>query len=241
MVGASGMWMTLQYPNPSEVTGLYNSGSRGGTAFYNRRISASQYAGVTYQYADTLTHPANASSETVTQGISAFYTIYPMSTLSVSVSGGPQHYQVAQTALPTLSSWGPSVTTSMGWQGRYATFAASYSQSVTGGGGLLGAYHSKSANGAVRLKLSRTWTIGASASYSINKSVTPLLLGGIQGGHTVSGTIRVEHPVGKQLSLSFEYDRLHESYGGIPSISANPNSNRETIALSWQFMRPLGK
>jgi hypothetical protein len=130
----------------------------------------------------------------------------------------------------------------MGWQSSHVNFAASYSRAVTGGGGLLGAFHSNSANGHVRWQMSRTWTIGAGANYAINKSATPfLLVGATQGGHSMTATATVSHTIHRQFSANFEYDRIHQSYEGIAAITSNPNSDREMISLSWQFTRPLGK
>lgn len=241
MIGASGSTSTLHYPNPAEVTGLYDSSSRDGSAFYNRRLSSNQYLGVTYNYSDTLAYPTNAQSDTQTHAISGFYTIYLMKSFSLSASGGPQHYQVTQTSLPTSASWGPSISASMGWQGMHTSFSAGYSQSVTGGGGLLGAFHTRSANATTRWQMSRTWTVGVGGNYSINKSVTPFLFGGLQGGHTVSGTASLEHSLSSNLRMSFQYLRAHQSYSGIVAISDNPDSDRETISIYWQFMRPLGR
>src|SRR5664280_39683 len=38
MVGVTGSFGRLYYPNPAEVSGLYNSHSTGGSAFYSRRL-----------------------------------------------------------------------------------------------------------------------------------------------------------------------------------------------------------
>jgi hypothetical protein len=241
MIGGSGMFTQLHYPNPAQTSGLYDSDSQGGSAFYNRRISETQYAGANYQYARTLAYPANAVSQTQTQTVYAFYTIYPKHNLSISLSGGPQRYEVAQSSFPKSSGWGPMVIASMGWQGLRTSASASYSREVMGGGGLLGAFVSTSANASARWQISRTWTTAASAIYAINKSVTPFLPFAQPEGHTISGFLTLRHSFSSQLSLQFEYDRVHQSYGGIASISNNPNTNREMISLFWQFAHPLGR
>ncbi len=241
MIGGSGTLMKLHYPNPTEASGLFDSDEQGGSAFLNRRISGAQYTGITYQYARILEYPPDTQFETVTHTIDAFYSIDPKHGLSISVSGGPQHYEVTQSSVPGTGAWGPSVTASMGRQTAHTSVAVSYSYAVTGGGGLLGAYHSNSANASTRWQASRTWTIGAGGGYAINKSVTPSLLFAMPGGHSVSGTTMVDRALSNQLSLQFEYDRLHESYSGISAISNNPNSDREMVSLAWQFARPLGK
>jgi hypothetical protein len=241
MVGASGSLMKLDYPNSSESTGLYNSSQRGGGGFYNRRISATQYVGMNYQYGWIATYPQGSVSETKTQTFIAFYSIYPRHDFSISVSGGPQRYTISQTGVPATGSWGPSVTTSIGWQGSHANVSASYSKEVTSGGGLLGAYDSNSGHAYLRWQIGRTWTAGAGGNYSENKSVTPLAFSSEQGGHTIGGQATVGHSISQQLTLNFEYDRLHQDYSGVGAISGNPNSDRELISLAWQFSRPLGR
>jgi hypothetical protein len=241
MVGASGTLMELRYPNPSEVSGLYNCDDRGSSGYYNRRITATQYVGADYQYSQSFAYPMNAQSETETHTVYAFYTIYPKHTFSISVSGGPQHYKVSQTSLPASSAWGPIVMASGGWQGLHTNVAASYSREVTGGGGLLGAFVSTSATASVRRQITRTWTMGGSASYAINKSVTPSLLFAAQEGHTIVGHATLNHTLTDRLGVNFEYNRLHQSYVGIGAISSNPDSDRETVSLSWQVSRPLGR
>lgn len=241
MIGASGLSTVLHYPNSSETPGLYNSSSRGGSAFYSHRISPSQYFGVTYQYLDMLTFPTGGESTTTTSTLMGYYTIYFDNRLSISVSGGPQHYELTGALLPTLNSWATSVSASMGWQGERTGFAASYSQSVTGGGGLLGAYRTKAANMSGNWRLARTWTTGVSGTYSIINAIDAISSAGDQNGHTLSGSVTLEHPIGSQVSLAFHYDRIHQGYEGIAAIAANPDSDRESISITWNFQRPLGR
>jgi hypothetical protein len=241
MIGASGSSTLLHYPNPTQTAGLYDSSSHGGTVFYNRRISRTQYFGATYQYQDMLTSLAGGTDTTQTHTVNGFYSVYPVARLSLSVSGGPQHYQVAESQLPAMGSWGPFISPSVGWQGNHTNFSASYSQSVTGGGGLVGAYHSTGANAAARWQMSRTWTVSASGAYALNKSVSAVSAAGTQGGHTVTGVTTLEHSIWNQFSLTFNYEHINQKYDGIPAISSNPNIDRETISINWNFMRPLGR
>ncbi len=240
-IGGSGNEMELDYPNPAQTPGLYDSNSRGGSAFYNRRISSTQYLGATYQYLDMLSTPGNGIDTTQTHTISGSYTFHPMARLSMSVSGGPQYYQSVQTPLPATGSWGPSVAASMGWQGTHTSFAASYSQGVTGGGGLLGAYNSKSASATARWQMTRAWTGSASGAYSINKTIGGVFNTEGQNGHSTSESATLDHSIGEQLDIAFHYDHIDQSFSGIAVIAANPNSDRETISISWHFQRPLGR
>jgi outer membrane protein assembly factor BamA len=129
----------------------------------------------------------------------------------------------------------------MGWQGLHTNFAVGYSRIVTGGGGLLGAFHSNSANASARWQLARTWTVGAAASYAIYKNVTPFFSLSSPGGHTVSGTVSVQHPISEYFNAELGYTRLHQSYSGIAVISNAPDANREFVSVSYQFARPLGR
>lgn len=240
MVGASGTSTMLRFPKRSEVPGLFDSDSQGGSGFYSARLSRRQYLGASYSYSRTLTTiSAGTGGETQTYVISPFYSFYPVERLSVSVSGGPQHYKITQTSLSDISSWRPSVSATVGWQGTHTSFSANYSQAVTAGGGLLGGYRSRSAEAIAQWQMSRKWTAGADASYGINVSLSPLLLN-YQGGHSVSGQATVQHAIGRQITLQFEYDRVHQSYGGIKAISLNPDSDRVGVSVSWQFIHPLG-
>lgn len=241
MIGVSGMATLLRYPNPAETSGLYDSSSRGGAVFYNHRVSESQYAGATYEYSQFLTYPTNATSETQTHTISAFYTLYLKRRLSLSISGGPQYYLVTQAPLPSSSAWQPSVMASIGWQGRHTSFAASYLREVTGGGGLLGAYKTSSVATSARWQIARNWTAGANGAYSNYSNVSPLLFTANSGGHSTSGSAILEHALVGQLQVGLEYDRMHNSYGGVTSLSNNPNSDRISGSVTWQFMRVLGQ
>ncbi len=242
MLGGSGSLGTLHYPNSSETAGLYDYSSRGGSAFYNQRVLDRQYFGATYQYADILSYPTGETSTTQMQSVMGYYTIYAKSKLSFSILAGPQYYETSLPPIPVLSGWGPSVTASTGWQGMRTSLSASYSQSVTGGGGLLGAYHSKSANATARWQMSRTWTGNVDGAYSIIKSVSPqFALFGVENGHTVSGDMMAAHSMGAHWNISFSYVHIHLSYGNIAALSSNPDSDSGTVTIAWQFSRPLGK
>lgn len=272
MTGITGSLFDLHYPNAAEVPGLYDSSEWGGGGFYNHRLTGAQYIGTTYKYSRIMANPQNARSETQTHTFFLFYSIYLKRGLSFSVSGGPQEYNAeasipsaatpaigirtlmhatsigsqqsadAQTQTVTSNSWSPAVTASTGWQQSHTNFSASYSRSVTAGGGLLGTFYSNSASASARWQASRTWTLGASATYSILKSVAPLpIFSTTLGGHSIGGLATVDHPLGEHMGVTFEYDRLHQSYAGITALVSNPNSDRGLVSVYWQFARPLGR
>jgi hypothetical protein len=241
MIGASGLWTTLHYPNPTQSTDLSDSSSRGGMGFYNKRITHEQYMGAIYQYLDMQTYQANGTSTTSTSTVLGYYTAYPKAGFSVSITGGPQYYHLSYPQLPSLAAWGPSVTASMGWQGNRTSLAASYSQSVTGGGGLSGAYHTRAAEMTATWRMARAWTVGVSGSYSANKTVDGSLPTEGEGGHGLNGTATLQHPLRDQLTVGLTYQHIHQSYDEIPAIASNPDSDRVSLMITWNFLHPLGR
>jgi hypothetical protein len=249
MIGISGSLFNLHYPNLATVPNLYDSAERGGGFFYSHRITDTQYIGANYRYTRIVETPTGAQFETQTQTVYMFYTIYLKKHLSLSVSGGPQYYETTQTsaaissspAIPNTNSWTPAVGTSMGWQGPHTNFVASYEKTVTSGGGLLGTFNSNSAIATARWQMLSKWTSEANVNYSIIKVVNPFLISSTEGGHTIAGSITIDHKLSERFNTSFEYDHLHQSYSGIALISANPDRNRFMGSISWQFARPLGR
>ena len=78
MLGVSGNFASLYYPNPEEVSGLYNSRSAGGSAFYSRRLGEKYYVGANYQYQNMLSYQACSARQTrtQTQTVFAFLSVY---------------------------------------------------------------------------------------------------------------------------------------------------------------------
>jgi hypothetical protein len=63
MIGGGGTVGLFQYPNQTQSSGIYDSTSRGGSAFYNRRIMGTQSIGANYQYVEFLGNPAAGQVE----------------------------------------------------------------------------------------------------------------------------------------------------------------------------------
>jgi hypothetical protein len=240
MIGASGQSTILHYPDSSEIEGVSDSRSWGATGFYNRRLTMDQYCGFNYQYSDSESYPASGTTVTLTHAFLGYYTLYTKWKLTLSVSGGPQRY-ISDYSLIESSGWGAMYTPSMGWENARISLSANYSQSVTGGGGLTGAYHSKSATANLQWRAMRKWTLGATAAYSSNHSVS--ILSGVANndGHSVSGSAKVDHSISDQWSLRMNYTRLHQIYDNISAIAANPDADRVSASVVWRFSRSLGR
>jgi hypothetical protein len=247
MIGASGTFMNLHYPNPSQVPGLSDAATQGGSAFYSLRLSKMHYLGVTYQYQRLLSYQTAGDVETQTHAVLFYYTVYPTSHSSISFFGGPQHANTIQPPLPPLNlvvpeakSWTPAAGASASWQGRLTTFALSYSHVISGGGGLTSAVHMDSGATSIRRQIYRTISGSVSGAYTQNKIIGDMLAGA-NNGHSISGTAEVEQSLGQYLSLRLGYTRLHQSYAGVSAIALNPDTNREFIAIAYRFSRPLGR
>ncbi len=241
MVGASGTFTNLHYPNPSEVPGLYDAASRGGSAFYSYRVSQQHYLGVTYQYQELLSYPTGGTNQTRTDAFLFFYTYYPTPRFSFSLFGGPQHYSAgaqflsaSQPVIPAASSWTPSGGASVNWQSLHTGMAVSYARTVSSGGGLVGAVELDSANASLRQQLTRNLSASLAGGYANNGVLSVASL----GGHSISATAALQHQVGNHFNVQGGYTRLHQDYS---FLAANPDTNREWVAVSYQFSRPLGR
>jgi hypothetical protein len=245
MFGVSGQYGLLDYPNSSQVPGLYNSTLWGVTAFASQRIAVRQYFGAEVEHSRIVSFLKGTDSGVQSDNIFPFYTIYlrnsEASTLSISVTGGPEHYIASQAPETAIQEWTPAGTIGVGWQGHLSTISGSYSHNVTGGGGLPGAYEEDRAAAAFRRELTHTWEINFSGFYALNKNKTPLFPFSEPGGHTVTATASVQHQLSKSLKFLIGYDRMQESYSGIGALAKLPNSDREYGQISWQWVRPIGR
>ena len=247
MVGASGTFTNLHFFNSGQVSGLADSNTQGASVFFSLRASRLHYFGVNYQYQRLASSsPTVGESETQTHAIVFYYTLYPTSTLSISVFGGPQHSNTAQGALgglplPPAVSWNPSVGGSLSWQGQRTNVAVSYSHAISGGGGLSGAANSDSANLSLQRQITKTLNASLSGAYSQNKVLGSPLFGGSNDGHSIMGTASLSKQLGEHVSLQLGYSRLHQNYSGVAVLAATPDTNREFISVSYTFSRPLGR
>ena len=248
MVGASGAFSNLHYPDAAEVPGLFDSASQSGSGFYARRISNTHYVGAIYQYQRLLSYPAPGTNETQTHAALAFLTVYVSPRFSISAFGGPEHadsggqFSVSGTAsTPGAQSWKPDAGGSLSWQGLHTSLALSYSHMIASGGGLLGAVEMDGANASFRQQITRLLSATLLGAYAQNDLlISPPVASG--NGHTVLGTASVQQQLlGQHLSVQLGYTRLHQDYSTVAALAANPDTNREFVSLSYQFARALGR
>jgi len=247
MIGASGTFTNLHYPNQAEVPGLFDSESQGGSAFYSLRLSPMHYIGATYQYQRLQSFPAPGTNQTQTHALLAFYTLYPTKRFSVSFFGGaqyadigPQFAATGSSASPASRSWNPAAGASLSWQGRLSNLALSYLHVISGGGGLIGAVRQDSGSLSIGQQLSKTLSASLAGGYAQNDILAaPAMFNG--NGHTFSGTASLRQQFGQHVNAQLGYTRLHQDYGTVAVLAAFPDVNREFVSLSYQFSRPLGR
>ncbi len=254
MVGASGTFSNLHYPDQAEVPGLFDSSSQSGSAFYSVRVAKRHYLGAAYQYQRLISYPAPGTNETHTHAVLAFYTVYPTPRFSVSIFAGPQYAESGPQfpatpctstggetcPAPASSSWNPAAGASVSWQGRLSSLAFSYLHLISNSGGLVGAVKTDSGAASVRQQLSRRLSASVAGGYAQNDilAATPLVN---SNGHTVSGTASLQQQFGQHLNVQLGYTRLHQDYSAVPVLAATPDTNREFVSLSYQFSKGLGR
>jgi hypothetical protein len=246
MIGASGTFTNLHYPNQSQVPGLYDSESQGGSAFYALRISKVNYLGVAYQYQRLQSFPTLGTNETQTHAVLVFYTFRPSTRFSFSVFGGPQYADIgpqfsstASTPSPGSTSWNPEAGGSFSWQGPVTNLAVSYAHMISSSGGLIGAVQQDIASASIGQQLSKSLNASVGGMYAQNDLLAASLAS--DNGHTISGTASLQQQVGQHLNVQLGYTRLHQVYSGVAILAGTPDTNREFVALSYQFSRPLGR
>jgi hypothetical protein len=241
MVGAGGIFTNLHYPDPAQVPGLYDSATRAGSGFYSHRLSQQHYVGLTYQYQDLLSYPATSTNRTTTNAALLFYTFYPARTFSISFFGGPQYFSQGaqyispyQPAAPGLEGWKPAGGASLNWQGLHSALAISYVHTVSGSGGLVGAVELDSASAFVRQKLTKNLSASLAGGYFNNGILSLASL----GGHSFYEGLSLQRQLGEHFNAQAGYTRSHQTYD---FFSANPDTNREWMSVTYQFSRPLGR
>jgi len=238
MVGITGFSSIWQFPNLAPDTGLLNSNTRGGEAFYTYRIAGRHYLGITYRYQDFRTTPDG--SDTQSHSAFLFYSVLLKPRISLSLFGGPEYSDTNTGTPPTFSQWSPAGGGSFGWQGSTTSVAASVRKSISSGNGLAGATNSSSGDLSLRKQLTRNLTAGLGANYSDNKTLQGVVSSAVSG-HTLGGTASMDLALQEHLSVGIGYTRFHQSYANILAIANTPDRDRVYISLSYQFRRPIGR
>ncbi len=249
MIGASGTFSNLHYPDPEQVPGLFDSSTQAGSAFYSLRISKVNYAGASYEYQRLLSYPEVGVNETQTHAILFFYTVYPSPRFSLSFFGGPQHSDSVENLTSETSTtvtvvsfrtWTPAAGASFSWQGKRNNLALSYLHKVSGGGGLNAAVQMDSASLSAGQQVTKTLSASLGAGYSQNNALDRQIPG-LSYGHSIFGSASLQQQLGQHIGVQLGYTRLHQSYSNVAVLATAPDTNREFVSISYQFSKALGR
>jgi hypothetical protein len=241
MIGGGGTFSSYTLLSNGNNSGLFDSTGEGGNAFYSRRISRSQYIGVSDNYSRTVATSSNLQYETQVNSLLPFYTYYFNPRVSVSVSAGFSYIFPTGSSSNTNNSWQPSISASAGWQGKRANIAGSFSRSVIAGGGLLGVYNSYSFVASAGFRLGKNWSGAVSGSYANIQNIIPSIITTLASGSSTYGQVTFGRTFRQNINMSFGYQRIHEDYGAVAIISSDPDSDRAFATLTYQFKKPLGR
>jgi hypothetical protein len=92
----------------------------------------------------------------------------------------------------------------------------------------------------MRQRIAASLTAALSGAYT-NNQVLGAALPASSNGHTIQAGATLQQQFGPNLSLTLGYIRLHQTYPGVQVLSNAPDTNRESVSLSYQFSRPLGR
>jgi len=248
MVGGGGTFSESRFPNPSQAAGLYNSDAEGGSAFYSRRFSRRQYLGVRYEYDHIVGGNSGLQAsdqiqvDSQTQTFLPFYTVFFSRTISLSAAGGATRTTVSQSGEATTTSWGGSTVLSLAWQGEKGSLSSSFLRTVSSGPGLIGAFNSVSANLNGGWKISHFWNASAAFTYSNVEPVSPLeSVFTYQGGNSLMAQAELTKTWKEHFAMLWGYQRLHQQFYDVLAISANPDTDRVFVSLTYNYQKPLGR
>jgi hypothetical protein len=142
--------------------------------------------------------------------------------------------------IPELREWTPAAGASLSWQNRLTNIALSYSHIISGGGGLVGAVKLDSATASVSQQITKNVSGSVGAGYAQN-DVLGSPVTGTNNGHSISATATLQRNFREHFNVQLGYTRLHQNYNSVAVIALTPDTNREFIAVSYQFSRPLGR
>jgi hypothetical protein len=246
MIGGGASYSTFSFPDTAAAAGLSNSDGEGGSAFYSRRFSGKQYAGLSYSYSrDVVTDAPYSPFNTQLHTLLPFYSTYFTSKFSLSISAGIQYVDFSQQSVTQgYSQWSGVGTASVGWQGNRGSFALSYLHSINSGEGFAEALTSDSVSASSGWKIAPTWTSSFAVSY-VNSSPVTTRVGapiyGYEGGNALALGATLTHSMGDRFSAACGYDRLQENYPGIAFIANNPDSDRVFVTITYLLRKSIGR
>ena len=198
------------------------------------------YIGASYQYQMFLAYPTLGQSETQAHSIFLFYTLYLRSNLSFSFFGGPQYSDTQQFGCSGVEGMVSRRRSEHELAGKTHQFCSQLLAKDQRWWWSKRSGSIEECGRSLRRQLTRTLNASVGASYTSNDNIGALQLLN-STGHTLSGNASVQRQIGQHFNLQVQYLRMHQSYSGIQAISSNPDRNRVSATIAYQFSRPLGR
>ncbi len=233
-----GLLPATQVPNQL----LENSTSTQGHGYYTRQVTRHQWIGFDYGLQKSIFR--SGESWSLVHSVIYTHTIAVSRPLTLSFFSGPERSVTEVTGAfsplapvtsghPPIWRWSGGVTGR--WNGIHTSFIAKYARK-TSNDAVLGAAQLSKISAELRQQFARQWTVRLLASYDDNKALA--VPGSLTYSSAAAGLTR---PLGPNLSLEFQYWRVHLSGQGSLPASLLSDYNRISMSLIYSYKYPRGR
>ncbi len=255
MVGGSGTFYLSHFRDlpPGTTVSLVDTRTEEADGFYTHRFTPRNWTGIAYKFQRLSFSPG--ADKANTQSFLLFHTIYLRPRMTLSFFAGPEYStldsQVVTTVLDlpllTLVStpvsenrWTVSGGASYSWQGELTSVQISGSRKITDGGGLLSVVELNTGSAALRRQLRRTTVFDVGVIYGDNRAVGDFFTGPARV-KSVSGSLGLEQRLRANFVLSLGYSRDYQQQSANLPPALDVNHNRGWVAISYDFVKAIGR
>jgi hypothetical protein len=253
VIGVGGTFYDSHFHDvPTGSASLNDTSTRIGDAYYNHRLDAHNWLGVTYKYQ----HIAfgGMGNLNITHSILFSDTISLGGRTTLSLYGGPEYshldtVSVTMNIAPPVISFATVSNTehtvsgafgaSLGWQGSLTSLRMAVSRQVSDGGGLLGAVQLTSVSGGIRRQFTKSTAADLNVTYGHNRELGSALAGQAPF-QSATGGVGLSQGLGAHLMLRLDYYHDYQK-GNLGIGGENVNHNRGSVTISYSFTRPIGR
>jgi hypothetical protein len=221
---------------------LQNSTSAGGYSYFSRHVTRHQWTGLEYRVQKSIFKSSDAWS--VVHSVFYNHTIAISRPFTLSFFAGPERSVTGMTGasapLAPVNSGHPSMWRWSGgvagrWTGMETSFTARYSRKISNDV-VLGTAQLSKVSAEMRREFRTQWIARVLASYDDNKALAAP--GSLTYSSAAGALARLVSP---NLSLEFQYWRVHlSSRGPLPGALLS-DYNRISISLNYDYNYPLGR
>lgn len=248
LVGASGSFSNLHYSDVSTGAGsLGDTSTAAGSAFWLHRLLGADWAGISYRFQRIVFDP---SGESRVHTFSVMDTLDLSKRFTLSAFIGPEYSNnngVAATGpdagqVSNFGAWAVAFGVEGAWHKERTSVTAGYSKRTSDGGGVLGAVRLQNVHAAFRRELFPGWAATFGGSYGGNQGVTLSSAASATTINSASVGATLERSITRSLGFQISYLHYFQNQSGssVPLQNIDANRNRFSVALSYQWARPLG-